>query len=339
MTAYTLVKTFLCAGMVHMPTVDAKQADGYKRSAGPLAVSEMLLDWRDDARGRDVPVKVYAPEAGGAPFPVVIFSHGLGGSREGYAYLGRHWASHGYIAVHVQHIGSDESVWKDQTNRSERMKRAAADPRNALNRPADVQFVLDRLERVQKEEGPLKDRLDLSRVGMAGHSFGAHTTLAIAGQAFVTPTGRAAAMDDWRVKAAIAMSPSVPRRRDDLDTVYAGVKIPILHMTGTHDDSPVSDTRAADRRMAFDHIKGAEQYLLIFKDGEHMVYTGRRRLRGEPGREERFVDLILQSTTAFWDAYLKCDPAARRWLSEGGFEMVLDGDGTFEKRTRPPTAG
>ena len=27
--------------------------------------------------------------------------------------LGKHWAGRGYVAVFIQHVGSDESVWKD----------------------------------------------------------------------------------------------------------------------------------------------------------------------------------------------------------------------------------
>ena len=40
-------------------------------------------------------------------------SHGLGGSHEGYAYLGRHLASHGYVVVHVTHLGSDTDALRD----------------------------------------------------------------------------------------------------------------------------------------------------------------------------------------------------------------------------------
>jgi predicted dienelactone hydrolase len=65
----------------------------------------------DVSRDRKVPVKVYLP-ATKLPQAVVIFSHGLGGSRENSAYLGEHWAAHGYVAVFVQHAGSDEAVWK-----------------------------------------------------------------------------------------------------------------------------------------------------------------------------------------------------------------------------------
>jgi predicted dienelactone hydrolase len=217
------------------------------------------------------------------------------------------------------------------------MRQAAADPRNSLERPADIHFTLDRLERLQSEEGPLKGRMDLGRIGMAGHSFGAYTTMAIAGQTFFAPAGRGFTADDWRVKAAIIMSPSAPRNRDRLDEAYGGIRIPMLHMTGTKDDTPISDTKAADRRIAFEHIKGADQYLVIFEDGGHMVYTGRKRLRGDDNhRDARFLDLIRQSTTAFWDAYLKKDPAAKRWLAS--FGDVLGVEGTLEKRvaaTRP----
>ena len=47
---------------------------------------------------REVPVKISDYPASGGRCPVVIFSHGLGGSRDGDQYLGRHWASHGYVS-------------------------------------------------------------------------------------------------------------------------------------------------------------------------------------------------------------------------------------------------
>jgi predicted dienelactone hydrolase len=46
--------------------------------------------------------------------PVVLFSHGLGGSRTGSVFLGEHWAARGYVAVFLQHPGSDDSIWKDK---------------------------------------------------------------------------------------------------------------------------------------------------------------------------------------------------------------------------------
>src|SRR6266446_1669455 len=85
----------------------------YKKSGGPYSVEIARYDWLDPKRDRKVPVKIYFPKAGDGPFPVIIFSHGLGGSREGYEYLGWHWASWGYVSVHLQHLGSDNAVWEN----------------------------------------------------------------------------------------------------------------------------------------------------------------------------------------------------------------------------------
>src|SRR6185369_7102161 len=119
-----------------------RPGEPYKPVRGPGAVETVRFDWHDAKRDRDVPVKIYFPKSGGGRLPVIIFSHGLGGSREGYEYLGRHWASHGYVSVHVQHPGSDDAVWRNAAalDRMTAMRQAAADPRNAINRPLDVSF-------------------------------------------------------------------------------------------------------------------------------------------------------------------------------------------------------
>jgi predicted dienelactone hydrolase len=306
----------------------APRSETYKQGAGPFLVAMSLFDWEDKARNRPVPVKVYAPATGQGPFPVIVFSHGLGGSREGYKYLGQHWASYGYVVVHVQHLGSDVTVFKKGLRMFQAMREAVADPRNAVARPLDVKFVLDHLEKMNQGGSPLAHRLDLTRVGMAGHSFGAWTTLAVAGQ----QVGRQAVYADPRVKAAIAMSAPAPHRGEDPDRVYAAVHIPILHMTGTLDDSPLGDTTAAQRRIPFDHIRGADQYLVTFQGGDHMVFSGRilpGGLRGE--KDPLFQDLILQGTTAFWDAYLKGDGEAKAWLDRS-YGAVLGRNGKLEKK-------
>ena len=309
----------------------------YKREPGPFAVDTALYDWTDAARGgRVVPVKIYAPQGGDGPFPVIVFSHGLGGSRDGYEYLGRHWASYGYVTVHVQHAGSDSKVWQGTLHPLKSMRAAVANPQNALERPLDVRFVLDRLEALNREASPYKGRLDLGKVGVAGHSFGAHTALATAGQLFDGPGGKEVTFPDSRVKAAIAMSPPVPRRRKQIDKAYSRIKVPVLHLTGTRDVSPLGGTRAAERRIPFDHIAGADQYLLTFQEGDHMVFSGRRRPAGltAPDKYPLFQDIVLMSSTAFWDAYLRNDRAARAWLANGGLAAALGREGKLEKKVK-----
>jgi predicted dienelactone hydrolase len=301
----------------------------------PVEVAVTKFDWKDAARDREVPVTIYAPKASKDPLPVIVFSHGLGGTRDGYAYLGKHWASHGYVSVHLQHKGSDDAVWKGKADPLAEMRKAVKDRANALNRPVDVRFVIDQLTKLNREDPTFKGRLDLDRVGMAGHSFGGWTTQAVAGQVFPSPLGEVAdvTLSDPRVKAAIIMSPSPPPGKTDPDKAFGPVKIPCLHMTGTKDDSVgITDTKPTDRRVPYDHMKLADQYLVIFKDGDHMIFAGARGKIGDGTKDPRFHDLIGLCTTAFWDAYLKGDARAKAWLSEKGFRQALGDDGTFEHK-------
>jgi predicted dienelactone hydrolase len=299
---------------------------------GAYQISVIDYDWFDQKRRRRVPVRIYFPQGGSGPFPVIIFSHGLGGSREGYQYLGRHWASQGYVSVHLQHLGSDSAVWQKRWLPWLAMWRAARDPHNSINRPLDVSFVIDRLAVLNREDSSLKGRLDVARLGAAGHSFGAFTVLAVAGQVFTGTRGATFTLADPRIRAIIPMSAPVPRPKKRLARAYEQIRIPCLHMTGTRDHSPIGWTKAKERRLPFDSINGADQYLIVFKDGDHMVFSDHRRWRGGDQKIPRFHGLISQSSSVFWDAYLKEDPKARNWLAAGGFARALGDNGTFEKK-------
>lgn len=299
--------------------------------AAPIEVQTLSLDWKDSKRDLTVPVKVHLPKGDG-PFPIVIFSHGLGGSRDGYSYLGQHWATHGYISVHPTHIGSDTSLIKGKklTDVMPELRKATTNPANLLNRPRDVSFIIDELTRLNDADGPFKGKCDLKHIGIAGHSFGAYTTMAIAGQVFPLVIKDQSFGDD-RVKCAIAMSSQPPNIKSNYAKAYGSITMPIFHMTGTKDDSPIQgDFDPKLRRVAFDEITKAEQFLLVFKDGDHMVFSGRARTIAN-STDERYQSLILQSSTAFWDAYLKGDDKAKSWL-KSDFAGVLKSDGTFEKK-------
>jgi predicted dienelactone hydrolase len=311
----------------------------YTQSPGPYPVKTILLDWKDAQRDRSVPVKIYYPDTPQGKFPVVIFSHGAGGSRDGYTYLGEYWAGFGYVCVHVQHLGSDNAIWQGLPANQiiSAMRKSVALPENILNRPLDVSFTIDQLEKLNQDDPLFKGRLDLDRIGVAGHSFGAYTALAIAGEVFITSRGTTLARPDPRVKAAIAMSESAPREAQQYDPAFAKIAIPMMHMTGTLDESPVGDAKAADRRVPFDHIPPtADQYLVIFQGGDHMVFSGRIQTigpmagTGNPALDPTFQVMIQQSTTAFWDAYLKSDEKAKKWLADGPCKTMLGQNATLE---------
>jgi predicted dienelactone hydrolase len=286
------------------------------------------LTVKDEKRGREIPIKVYLPGAS-EPAPVVLFSHGLGGSREGSKFLGAHWAKRGYVAVFLQHPGSDASVWKGQPigDRKNRLKNAAG-AEQYIDRVRDVPAVLDKLERWNADGGPLAKRLDLAKVGMSGHSFGAVTTQAVSGQKAALGKG----FTEPRIKAAVVMSPSVPRAGGDPKRAFGDVTIPWLLMTGTRDDVPIFNLDAKTRLDVFPALPPGDKYELVLHDAEHSIFTD-HKLPGERGRRDpKHHQAILALSTAFWDAYLKRYPAAKAWLDGDGPSRVLGAKDSWKKK-------
>lgn len=282
-------------------------------------IASQTFEVKDAKRDRNLPIRVYLPESV-KPAPVVIFSHGLGGSRDNNPYLGNHWAKRGYAVVVVQHPGSDESVWKD-TPAAERIGelRKAASLDAYMDRTKDIPAVIDALTTWNTEKDhPLKGRLDLEHLGMSGHSFGAQTTQAMAGQ---TAARGKLSFGEKRIDAAVMMSPSPPTMGNPAEA-FSSIKIPCLLMTGTLDDSPIGNTTPEDRLKVFPNLANAPAWQVVFDKANHMAF-GERGLRGESPTDPRYHRAILALTTAFWDAELKSDTAAKAWLNGPGAKSVL----------------
>lgn len=305
---------------------------GKSASYDPLKVADVTivskpLTVHDAKRNRDIPIRVYLPESK-KPAPVVLFSHGLGGSRDNNPYLGNHWAKRGYAVVFIQHPGSDDSVWKDLAPR-ERMAamKQAASATSFVERVGDIPAVLDALAiwNVEKEN-PLFGRLDLKHIGMSGHSFGAVTTQSMAGQS--TAGGRISFADS-RLTAAVMMSPAPPKTGDP-DEAFSTIKIPCLLLTGTRDSSPIRDMEPAERLKVFPAIRNAPVWQVVFDGLEHMDFGE----RGGSQEGKRYHRAILALTTAFWDAELKGDKRALEWLNGDGAKSALTKDDKWEKHAK-----
>jgi predicted dienelactone hydrolase len=298
------------------------------RSTGPYEVATASDKWRDETRQRDIPLIMYFPKTGQGPFPLIVFSHGLGASHKNYDFLGRQWASHGYVSVHIGHEGSNAETFARSTYPKWAVLKALT-PGTATGRALDVKFAIDQMERIAREPGPLQGRVDVKRVGVSGHSYGAFTTLGIAGQVYIDPLGLARPSPDPRVRAVLPLSaPVINRSTATLVRAYGRIAIPMLLMTGTND---AGDTPAWARRLPFDYVHGADKYLVTFKGGDHLTFVGWVRPGAMAPFDRKFHELIRMSTTAFWDAYLKDKPNAKEWLAGRGFEAVLDGHGKYEK--------
>lgn len=275
----------------------------------------------DAARKREIPIRVYLPKTS-SKAPVLLFSHGLGGSNENNVFLGKHWAQRGYVAVFLQHPGSDTSVWKDKPL-LQRMKamRDAASPENFFLRVADVPVVLDQLTAWNSlEKHALQNRLDLMKIGMSGHSFGAVTTQAVSGQHFAVAEKD---FTDARIKAAVAFSPMVPKRGDANDA-FGKVTLPWLLMTGTKDQSLIASDTAESRRGVYKALPPGSKYELVLENGEHSAFSDRALPGDQQQRNPNHHKLMLAFTTAFFDAYVRGDEAARAWLDGEGAKKLLE---------------
>lgn len=287
-------------------------------TAPPPSLTETAVD-RD--RERELPLRIFLP-ATSTPAPVIVFSHGLGGTRDTCNYLGSHWAARGYAVVFVQHPGSDDSVWRGAKpgDRMAAMQRAAS-AQNLVLRCGDVTAVLDQLARWNADaQHACHARFDLEHVGMSGHSFGAVTTQAVAGQSLPL-TGQK--FLDARIDAALPMSPSSPRA-GSVERAFAKVAIPWLLMTGTEDTAPIGNQDVASRLAVYPALPTAiDRYELVLFGAEHSAFTERALPGDEQQRNPNHHRAILGLSTAFWDTYLRSDAAARAWLQGDGARSLL----------------
>jgi dienelactone hydrolase len=300
---------------------------------GPWTVNLKRGEFIDSSRNRAIPYKIYHPaEYTGPKMPVIIWSHGYGGNRDGAGFISRHVAGHGYVVVHITHRGSDSSLWEGKPGHPWDILRKLPITREmTLMRFMDVPFVLDQLPGWINENPDVGPFMDLTRLGMSGHSFGAMTTQAMAGQLFPDEDGTLKSFAETRFTAGIAYSP-VPIRKltheEPEPHIYGPMKLPLLHMTGTKDDSPLEGF-GYDRRLAVYDYGGGERYIVIFKDGDHMVYNGTRGKLEENPLRPAHEDIIKTVSLVYWNAYLKDDSAAMEWLKAAGVQSLMGDLGEF----------
>jgi len=295
--------------------------------------------WADAARGgRIVPYKLYLPNGAG-PFPAVVHSHGLGGSREASTYILQAVAEAGFIVVCLQHAGSDSGLLAGGGRPAAEAAvvaagRAGMTSEAARARYGDLPFALDRIAR----DPALKGKADLTRIGMSGHSYGALSTLTAVGQRLAAAPADTRYAEP-RIKAAIAYSPNKPRG-DDPAKAFERVKTPMLHFTGTEDVTPFDLEKSAfERTTPYQAIRGADQYLVILDGADHALFGGRRVVSGQlKAIDPPQMEIVKAETIRFWRAYLKDDKAAARELCELPKRIDPAGDGYVKaQRCGPPT--
>jgi len=347
----------LALGLVSVSSTPGGQATaagpiGYKVEPGPWKVASQDLVLRDEKRQKDLEVRVRCPAvAQDAPdrFPLVVFSHGAGGSRDAFPDLTAHWASHGYIVVLPTHADSIQLRRRSGEDLS-RLQRDLDSLRRdvkPLDRLADVVFLIDSIGALETRIPGLADRngagrIDRERVGMAGHSAGALTTQMAAGVrvrgAVPGALLEARSVGDPRIDAAILISGQGTTNRMFTDQSWSELSKPMLVITGSKDIAAIGSETPASRREPFERAKPGDKYLVFIEGATHSSYQGKgpglRLDREQPSDAElkMITGVTSAATLAFLDLHLKDGASARAYLQSEALVAFSGGKATLERK-------
>ncbi len=191
-----------------------------------------------------------APVATGGPFPLIAFSHGLGGYASQSTYQMTYLASHGFVVTAPDHPNS--------TLQECGLDFCAAHPEyngiSYANRPDEIHAVVDFvLAESEREGAPLQGAVDGERLGVMGHSFGGSTTVRLLGE------------EDNRFLAGIPMAPG-PVSGDEPSRITA----PVMFMSGEK-DSVVSFSSVTTMYGLIP--ESTTRFFNIFPNADHFAYN------------------------------------------------------------------
>jgi len=293
------------------------ESSAYKAVAGPFdtdAAADIVL--HDAQRNKDLHVKVTYPKADGK-FPVIVFSHGFGGSKDTYASLTAYWAARGYVVIQPTH---DDSIAQRKANGEihgvmqgfSTLREDISDPAAWRNRTRDVSFVIDSLDEIERRVPGTSGKLDHSHIGAGGHSFGALTTELLGGLTFTPPgASKPESLADRRISALLVLSGAGPRQHGVIESSWENITAPLMLMTGTR-DMGVGGLNPDMRIKPYELVHSVHKYAIVLQGGVHMTFTG---MPAKTGIEPAVLfETVEVASTAFWDAYLKNSEAAQTYL-------------------------
>lgn len=309
--------------------------DGYKLETGPLAVTEVPdIVLHDAARNKDLHVRIFYPVTQGK-YPVIVFSHGAGGSQNCCESLTRHWATYGYVTLQPTH---DDSIVQRRKSGHENLRFLQA-VRDALknpalweSRPQDISILLNALPDLQKRVAGLGEKLDLGRIGIGGHSMGSYTAEAVGGALVDLPGHPATNFSDPRAKAILCLSPQGPNQFGLTARSFDKITLPFMGITGSL-DSPGPVASPGWHKIPFERSQPDDKYELFITGANHMSFiTAETLLPARSSQAAAILGYTNSASLAFWDAYLKDDPAAKQFLQSDAMERSSHGNAKLSRR-------
>jgi predicted dienelactone hydrolase len=316
----TLLILALPMGTVSIDAQNKKSesTDLYKSKPGKFETKIVdRISLQEKKREQPLQLRVtYPVTAADQKLPVIIFSHGAGGSRKNYQPLVKHWASHGYVCIQPTHGDSISMLprgeWRKYRSVREYINSGVLG-KHQLTRPDDIKLVLDQMSKIEDQIPALKGRLDSKRIGMGGHSFGAHTTQMIGGLSLSGLGKRRITADDTRPQALLMISPQGTGNQIDRES-WENIDRPTMVVTGTNDHGRQGQSYKW-RLQVYENVPAQQKYLTFVKDATHNFggISG-ARYPGSGAKNDNHVSYVQSATIAFWDAHLKDDAQAKKYL-------------------------
>ncbi|MFM7809471.1 MAG: alpha/beta hydrolase family protein, partial [Planctomycetota bacterium] len=211
------------------------------------------------------------------------------------------------------------------------------DADEVLTRPRDVSFAIDRATEWDRSHERMRGQLDLARVAVMGHSYGAYTTMAVCGMRpaldWLVPSvepgkGMGPDLRDPRVRCGVALSPQGPGEPFFLAESFGGLSVPLLGITGTQDDQQAG-RKAIQRKEAFALWSGKGHRFVWLANAKHNDFTSSSGATGAslPSATREEVQPVTRAATrAFLDVHLKGDADAAARLSADSLRPLLRGE-------------
>jgi predicted dienelactone hydrolase len=307
---------------------------------GSQAWQKATLTLNDRRRSRQFIADLYLPNLP-TPAPLMIVSHGLGADRKNFASLAQHLASHGFAVAVLDHPGSNSQKLRDLLSGA---AKELIEPSELIDRPLDVSYLLNELQRLSQPKSLFPNRFNLQQVGMLGHSIGGYTALALAGSeinfaqlrqvchfksekitqslanisllvqclALNLPPKTTYNFYEPRIQAVIALNPLTSSIFGQQSLQQ--IQIPIMFVAGSND---VLSPALLEQICPFTWFDNPNKYLVLFERGTH--FYANRPLPGIDGLANPNPALTLRYlkalSLAFAKTYVAEQPRYRPYLS------------------------